>query len=443
MDRGLIEAWIIETLPSVLPASPINSSKKRKRLDEIPRMMSPPSSNELSSTAGPNLAPRPPSPTKKRRLEATIALRQPNFSLTKSPEHSLTDDGPPTGAASSVTGSTQTGPVPGSKKSSRTRSPVKDMTDLRLVEKPIETTMLESLNQLTGDVIDLFHNAKEASESRGIAPHSAREAILADRTPLEPTLTNGTFYDMALWANEHHAEEWDATNELKTLKKISQRSREAALLNLTGPAWNARVHEPLLDIALEPFGNKLSHWDVTRASINKPYLGKHQSGGGLQAKLVDFCITLSAPTLQRDVWSRLARASDSHSINHSSTNPLRSQPIAISIETKVVDGLVEEAKAQLSIWVSSHLKRLRTLSSTSQTRMELNTTLPVVQVNGSVWTLLFLIDGEEVVQLVETVTIGDTRSMVGCYQVVAFLRHLGHWALTIFQPWLYENVLKT
>ncbi|RMJ02219.1 hypothetical protein CDV36_015511 [Fusarium kuroshium] len=280
MDRGLIEAWIIQTLPSILPASPINSSKKRKRLDEIPRMVSPPSSNELSSTASPNLAPRPPSPTKKRRLEATIALRQPNFSLTKLPEHSLTDDGPPTGAASSVTGSTQTGPVPGSKKSSRTHSPVKDMTDLRLAEKPIGTIMLESLSQLTGDVIDLFHNAKEASESRGIAPHSAREAILADRTPLEPTLTNGTFYDMALWANEHHAEEWDATNELKTLKKISQRSREAALLNLTEPAWNARVHEPLLDIALEPFGNKLSHWDVTRASINKPYLGKHQSGGG-------------------------------------------------------------------------------------------------------------------------------------------------------------------
>ena len=85
-----------------------------------------------------------------------------------------------------------------------------------------------------------------------------------------------------------------------------------------------------------------------------------------------------------------------------------------------MDGSGEEAKAQLSIWVSSHLKRLRTLSSTSQTRMELNNTLPVIQVNGSVWTLLFLIDGEEVVQLVKTVTIGDTRSVVGCYQVVAF-----------------------
>ncbi|RSL52089.1 hypothetical protein CEP54_011110 [Fusarium duplospermum] len=420
MDRGLIESWITETLPSIPPASPADSSKKRKRPDEIPRMVSPPSSNELYSTASPNVAPQPPSPSKKRRLEASIALRQPNFSFTQLSEHSLVDDGPPMAAASSVTGSTQTGPVPGSKKSSRTRSPVKDMTDLRLAEKPMETIILESLSQLTGDVIDLFHNAKDASESRGIAPHSAREAILADRTPLEPTLTNDTFYDMAMWAKEHHAEEWDATTELKTLKKISQRSREAALLNLTEPAWNARVHEPLLDIALEPFGNKLSHWDVTRASINKP-----------------------APTLQRDVWSRLARASDSHSINHSSTNPLRSQPIAISIETKVVDGSVEEAKAQLSIWVSSHLKRLRTLSSTSQTRMELNTTLPVIQVNGSVWTLLFLIDGEEVVQLVETVTIGDTRSVVGCYQVVAFLRHLGQWALTIFQPWLYENVLKT
>ncbi|KAF4472842.1 L-aminoadipate-semialdehyde dehydrogenase [Fusarium albosuccineum] len=397
-------------------------------------MVSPPSSNELTSAADPNITPQPLSPSKKRRLDASIPLPQPKFSIPLLSEYSLDD-------ASSITGSTRTGVAPASKKSSRTRSPVKDMTDLRLAEKPIEAMMLKSLDQLTQDVIELFEGAKNAKELRGIVPRSAKQFILADQSPLEPTLMDQTFYDMQSWATEYNAQEWDALIELKTLQKISARSEEAALLNLTEASWNARVHEPLLDTALEPFGNRLTHWDVTRASINKPYLGKHQSGGELQAKMVDFCITLSDPRLQQDVWNRLSRARDSHSINHSSTNPLRSRPIAVSIETKVVDNSVEEAKAQLSVWASSHLKRLRTLSGTSQTHIELNITLPVVQVNGSVWTLLFLIDGEDMVQLVETVTIGDTRSVIGCYQVVAFLRHLGRWALTVFQPWLYENVL--
>lgn len=65
----------------------------------------------------------------------------------------------------------------------------------------------------------------------------------------------------------------------------------------------------------------------------------------------------------------------------------------------------------------------------------------MVQVIGSVWSLLFLRDGDDIVQLIETVAIGDTKSVVGCYQVVTFLRHLGHWALTVYKPWLYENVL--
>lgn len=317
------------------------------------------------------------------------------------------------------------------------------MTDLQLAEKPIKTVILTSLDQLTPDVIELFRKSKAASGLRSIAPRSAKEGIMAGLAPLDSELADNTFYDMESWAKEYGVDEWDALNELRALKKIADRSQEAGLLNLTEPAWNARVHEPLLDIALEPFGKELSHWDVTRASINKQYLGKHQSGGDLQAKMVDFCITLSDPALQQHVWKRLARASDNHSINHSSTNPLRPQPIAISIETKVPDGSIEEAKAQLSVWVTSHLKRLRTLSGTSQSHIKVNTSLPVAQVNGSLWTLLFLRDGDETVELIETITIGDTKSVVGCYQVVAFLRHLGHWALTVYKPWLYENVLTT
>ncbi|KAH7008403.1 hypothetical protein EDB80DRAFT_542121, partial [Ilyonectria destructans] len=235
------------------------------------------------------------------------------------------------------------------------------------------------------------------------------------------------------WAESHEIKEWNGAEELRILQRIAARSREAVLMNLIEPAWNARVHEPLLDIALEPFGDDVSHWDVTRASINKPYLGKHSSGIDLQAKMVDFCTTLGGKSMTKAVWKRLQTASDSHSINHSSTSPLREHPIAVSIETKAPGGSMDEAKAQLSVWVTSHLKRLRTLSGTSKNSNTVAITLPVVEVHGSEWSLLFLKDGDEDIQLIQTAKIGDTKTIVGCYQVVAFLRHLGFWAKTVYR----------
>ncbi|KAJ4322137.1 hypothetical protein N0V84_004972 [Fusarium piperis] len=313
------------------------------------------------------------------------------------------------------------------------------MADLALAEKHIKHIVLKRLDQLTPDVLPLFERSKEASELRNIVPRQVHHAIMADRGPLEKALDDYTFYDAESWAKEHGANPWNSFDELREIRLVCDRTQEAMELNLPEPCWNARIHERLLDVALKPFEN-LSHWDVTRATINKPYLGKHRSGVDLQAKLVDFCITLSGATV-RDVYDRLAAANDPQSINHSSTAPLRYQPIAVSIETKVQAGSAEEGKAQLSVWATSHLKRLRLLTVTSSKHITVDTTLPLVQVNGGVWTLLFLRDGETV-QLIETVTIGDTKTVLGCYQVVAFLRHLGHWALTVYKRWLYDNCLE-
>lgn len=113
----------------------------------------------------------------------------------------------------------------------------------------------------------------------------------------------------------------------------------------------------------------------------------------------------------------------------------------MSIETKAPGGSTDEAKAQLSVWVTSHLKRLRTLSGTSKNSNTVAITLPVVEFHGSEWSLLFLKDGDEDIQLIQTAKIGDTKTIVGCYQVVAFLRHLGFWAKTVYRHWLNDCVL--
>lgn len=43
--------------------------------------------------------------------------------------------------------------------------------------------------------------------------------------------------------------------------------------------------------------------------------------------------------------------------------------------------------------------------------------------------------------LMETITIGDTKTLIGCYKVVAALRELASWSETVFRTWLLDNVL--
>lgn len=142
--------------------------------------------------------------------------------------------------------------------------------------------------------------------------------------------------------------------------------------------------------------------------------------------------------MQNDAWDRLARAGHNYSINHS-TRPLDVQSIVISIETTVPDSSIEEAiKVQLSVWARSFVGTWQNANKVDANKVntsKVGTTLPVVQVNSSIWTLLFLRDGKDMVQLIETVTVGDTRTFLLCYQVVAFLRHLDIWALPMYNPW--------
>lgn len=46
---------------------------------------------------------------------------------------------------------------------------------------------------------------------------------------------------------------------------------------------------------------------------------------------------------------------------------------------------------------------------------------------------LILRDGKEDIQLIQTTKIGDIKTIIGYYQVVAFLQHLGYWATSVYR----------
>lgn len=386
----------------------------------------------------PEATPRPSSPNKRRRLNVSseLALRQPPFSDVASSTDEL---GSVAEDLRSQTGSIMTEDTAGDN-SKRSRSPVKNMADLRLAEKPVETVLLRTKEQLPRDVELLFRRSKEIRAGHDIVPRDVEEAITAALTLADDPISSGSIYDTHEWSTQHSLAVWDSSEELRTLRRIVDRTAVCSLENVSEAAWNTRVHDLILDIALEPYGDHVSHWDVTRALINKPYLTKHGTGPSLQAKMVDFCIALGGTEITIPVRQKLKTCKDYHSINHTSYQALRDRPIGVSIETKTPEGSDQQAKAQLSVWSTSHLKRLRTLAVMVGTNEVLDLTLPVVTVYGSEWNLYFIRDCDDKVELIEAISIGNTKSLVGCYKVVAFIRELANWTIQVYEPWLRRKI---
>ncbi|KAL6362264.1 hypothetical protein LRP88_04342 [Fusarium phalaenopsidis] len=413
-----IEDWIAHTNSLISPQIALQPPK-RKFADDTAAigMSSPPPTEDLRSDV--EATPRAKSPSERPRIDSPSASFH---------HESIADHDTPSLSASSVTGSTRTDTTGGSSRLRRKRSPVKNMSDLRLADRPVVLTILQRPDQLPSDVVGLVTLARAIRQGSNIIPSLGFKFLRRERV--------GALARIGAM---------DASKELELLSRTGTRTQECELENWSEAAWNARIHEPILDFVLECFAGSIRHFDVTRAPINKPYLSRHISGVDMQSKMVDFCICLAGDDIITASQRRLKTASDSNSINHRSYQPIRDRPIAISIETKTLEGSSQEAKAQLSIWASAHLKRLRSLAgkSSANTSHAVGITLPALSITGGDWTLLFVKDGISGVEVIETLSVGNTKSLVGSYKLVSVLRQLGLWVQTTFRPWAMENLLAS
>ncbi|MCJ1346854.1 hypothetical protein MMC31_005072 [Peltigera leucophlebia] len=87
------------------------------------------------------------------------------------------------------------------------------------------------------------------------------------------------------------------------------------------------------------------------------------NGTRLGGKMVDYTICLEAdptePIFNRMMNVMQLESPDSQYITHTSFEPVRLRPIAVSIDTKVVADNEAEAETQLSGWVVANFKRLQ------------------------------------------------------------------------------------
>ncbi|TQV90297.1 hypothetical protein IF1G_11056 [Cordyceps javanica] len=101
------------------------------------------------------------------------------------------------------------------------------------------------------------------------------------------------------------------------------------------------------------------------------------------------------------------------------------------------------ASVQLGIWLAAWYKRMRRLAELAGRPRQRMLTLPVIQVVGGVWSVMYAVDEVTLIRvLYRNSQIGETDSMLGGYQLEASMAVLGRWVESTFEPWFTELLTR-
>ncbi|KAF4435004.1 methyltransferase type 11 [Fusarium austroafricanum] len=238
---------------------------------------------------------------------------------------------------------------------------------------------------------------------------------------------------------------------------ILKEAGEAQRLVKGESAWNAQVHYPILKLAFSQFpslrpetitsariikefrprSNSLPSSASSSAASSRSSLVSGDSGTWTEPessahKLVDFALALIPDDTLQATIDKFLKTQRHDTLNQTAYTALASRPAPLFIETKTTSGSENRSQVQLGIWVAAWYQRLRAATSTMDP-----IPIPLLQVYGNVWHVIFATDKNDKITLIDQVVrIGDTASIVGMYQLFTALRAIGKWADTEFRTWI-------
>ncbi|KAF4946654.1 hypothetical protein FSARC_14144 [Fusarium sarcochroum] len=307
-------------------------------------------------------------------------------------------------------------------------SPVKRST-LELLVKPVRFVKRTAVkDQIPHDMLATCQRILVVSNTENFIPRAVREVIEAEN---EDTSRSWWYFDHPEEEDMLHIRELAAVREIIAAAEFCQESEA----HETG--WNVDIHAPLLKLALASFPS-LSRQIITHAKISKAFVPVMQPESYYditRSKMVDWAITVQPPpsTARRVAKAILSRPINERTINQTAYGPVRNNPIAISIETKIGKGTLDEARSQLGLWVAAWHQRMHLLAPNQKGRI---ITLPLMLVIENEWKLLFAYDRGDEIHIVEQIPIGSTGELKEVYRIIAVLRTLASWMETEFMDWL-------
>ncbi|KAJ4307436.1 hypothetical protein N0V84_012740 [Fusarium piperis] len=258
----------------------------------------------------------------------------------------------------------------------RSTSPVKRST-LQLLKKPVHYVPIadDPTTQLSEDILSTYDRIIDISNHENFLPRAVEEELRATHRGVRER-----------WFFEDDDPSSNYLHELAVLREIEQVAEACRAQGASEAAWNVDVHGPLLKLALAPF-QSLSRDILTHARISKLFVPEMKASSHYdftRSKMIDWGIRVRPPpsTLSR-IQALVDELPDSQSsVNQTVYGPVRYEPIAISIESKIAIGTLEEARLQLGVWVAAGHRRMRALLPANQ---EPIITLPLILIMEHEW----------------------------------------------------------
>jgi hypothetical protein len=324
--------------------------------------------------------------------------------------------------------------------SRRAPSPTKRTQNLRALQTPVDFIALSDKpkTQLPIDALRLHDQVYSITIERdAFLPRHARHLICS---ALDREIKETWFLEEDRHKNEEHTVS-AVRAEFEALQKIQSAAQTSLSLGRSEAAWNLEVHGPLLDLSLSGNGAIAKEY-IPTAQIAPAFVPPTAGASLVTSKMVDFGIVL-VPDQQSSLYELLrttvlSEPGGSQCINQTLYPPVQYHPISISVETKA-SASAEEGRVQLGVWTAAwyqRMKAFRTSRSESLQAEERMLTLPLLLVVEHEWKLFFACDRGDRLEIVGDMSIGDTKSLIGLYTVVAVLRVLAKWTRNDFKDWI-------
>ncbi|KAK1566163.1 uncharacterized protein LY79DRAFT_529297 [Colletotrichum navitas] len=199
-------------------------------------------------------------------------------------------------------------------------------------------------------------------------------------------------------------------------------------------SWNQCLHNQILQLAVPQMGAKQDNvffLPCATAKILDTYIDSRGP-----ARKVDFCFVVEPGPQTAEAITAIQHEDDlfSMSINHTDYHPFRRRPIVLSIETKVEGAGINDAQAQLLIWLEAQWRLLRRLASRADPPRPLPDFLPAIIIEGHKWYFVACPKDEEKTVLWSELFLGSTQHAIGVYSIVCCLQYLSRWITDDYWP---------
>ncbi len=357
---------------------------------------------------------------------------EPHWISAESRSMSSWSQSTPFDTASIFTKTTQQSSSPTKTSRSRSKSPVKSMVDLSLLNREVKRRILDA-DQFPDEIRELWYEVEDIQRGKHMIPIEIKDEFIKLRPRTEDC-----------WWSETPNQQLSTLKllrELDTMVEIRDKTLDFNSTPALEASWNGDVHSVMLRQVTKHLPG-IEQENVTAVRLDPKLIPKVRAIDA-ESKLVDFALiadeTLIPPKLVKQVLADTRNGITS--ISHTTYERVRLRPICVSIETKTPDGKESTALVQLSLWATTHFNRLRTLLPPSQ-RHIIPMPLPLITTVGGRYSLFFAIDGEDEIRIVGGESdFGNTATLEGCYQVLVGLERVGSWVREVYVPWFVANCL--